>query len=252
MTGGTYTNTTGLLLLGAGSGNAGRLTTVANSTAATLSGAISFRGNNTFDIAAGSVPDGRDCVISGAIFNDAGSGGFTKTGDGKLVLSGANTYNGTTTISAGTLQIGDGGASGTLGTGAVSNNAALAFNRSGTYTCGNAISGIGSVTQAGPGLTVLAGANTYVGGSFINAGECNSMPAHCLREACGSMPAARWPPRHQRHGGRLARQRPDRHGLHRSGGRGWRRFGSHRLRAYPAYAALVWGPSATQPTTAPH
>lgn len=44
-----------------------------------------------------------NATISAAL---AGSTGFTKTGSGNLVLSGANTYTGTTTINAGTLSLG--------------------------------------------------------------------------------------------------------------------------------------------------
>ena len=58
-----------------------------------------------------------------------GTGPFTKNGAGTLGLSGANTYTGGTTISAGTLQIGNGGTSGSI-VGNVTNNADLAFNRS--------------------------------------------------------------------------------------------------------------------------
>lgn len=44
-----------------------------------------------------------------ATFNQplSGSGGFTKTGGGDLILNAANTYSGTTTISAGTLILGE-------------------------------------------------------------------------------------------------------------------------------------------------
>lgn len=50
-------------------------------------------------------------AISGVI-SDSG-GGFTKAGAGTLVLSGANTYSGTTTVSAGTLIINSASALGT-------------------------------------------------------------------------------------------------------------------------------------------
>jgi autotransporter-associated beta strand protein len=47
-------------------------------------------------------------VISGVISYGSGTAGLTKTGDGLLLLSGTNTYNGTTTISGGTLQADEG------------------------------------------------------------------------------------------------------------------------------------------------
>ena len=59
---------------------------------------------------------------------------------------------------------------GTLGTGAVINNAALAFNRSDALTVANIISGTGTLTQTGTGTTTLTGTNTYTGGTTISAG----------------------------------------------------------------------------------
>ena len=92
-----------------------------------------------------------------------------QNGTGTTILTGTNTYSGGTTINAGTLQIGDGGTGGSI-VGDVVNNATLAFNRSDTYTFGGAISGTGSLQQNGTGTTVLTGANSYSGGTTINAG----------------------------------------------------------------------------------
>jgi autotransporter-associated beta strand protein len=99
----------------------------------------------------------------------SGTGSLTQTGTGTTILTGANTYTGTTTISAGTLQIGNGGTTGSIA-GNIVDNAALRFNRSDTLTYGGVISGTGSLTQAGTGTTILTGANTYTGGTTISAG----------------------------------------------------------------------------------
>jgi len=98
-----------------------------------------------------------------------GLGGIEKTDYGTLVLSGTNTYIGPTTISGGTLQLGEGGNSGSI-LGDVTNNATLTFNRSDASTFGGTISGRGQVVQAGSGTTILTANHTYVGGTTIQAG----------------------------------------------------------------------------------
>jgi fibronectin-binding autotransporter adhesin len=94
---------------------------------------------------------------------------LTKTGTGTLILTKTNTYSGGTTISSGTLQIGNGGTTGSI-IGNVIDNGVLAFDRSGSVTLAGAISGTGSVTQIGTGTTILTGINTYSGGTSLNGG----------------------------------------------------------------------------------
>ena len=60
----------------------------------------------------------------------SGTGAVTQTGTGTTILTGTNTYTGGTTISNGTLQIGDGGTTGSIvGNVSATSGEVLAFNR---------------------------------------------------------------------------------------------------------------------------
>jgi autotransporter-associated beta strand protein len=99
----------------------------------------------------------------------SGTGSLLQLGSNTLTLTGNSTYTGGATVSAGTLQIGNGGTSGSI-VGNVADNGPLAFDRSDTVAFGSVISGAGSLAQLGSGTLVLTGANTYSGGTTINAG----------------------------------------------------------------------------------
>lgn len=101
--------------------------------------------------------------------NISGSGDVRQIGGGTTILTGNNSYSGPTLISAGTLQIGDGGPDGSLGTGNVTNISSLVFDRSDTITIDNLISGSGSVSFIGDGTNILTADNTYTGSTIINS-----------------------------------------------------------------------------------
>jgi autotransporter-associated beta strand protein len=136
---------------------------------------ISLNANRNLSIAGGATAgfdsNGNTFTINGAI--SGATGNVEKTGAGTVVLTGNNTYA-ATTITTGTLQIGNGSTTGNLGSGAVTNNAALSFNRTNTLTQGSdfgTISGTGTLTQAGSGTLVLGAANTYTGATTVAAGK---------------------------------------------------------------------------------
>ncbi|MFC5453241.1 autotransporter-associated beta strand repeat-containing protein [Prosthecobacter fluviatilis] len=128
--------------------------------------------NNSVDAAALTTGGNNTSTTFSGVIQDGGTGALSivKTGSGTFTLTGSNTYTGTTTIGAGVLQVGSGGTNGTLGSGAVTNNASLIINRSDALTIANDISGSGSLTQAGSGTTTLTGDNSYSGSTTINAG----------------------------------------------------------------------------------
>ena len=103
--------------------------------------------------------------------NTTGNGSVRLTlGNGTLVLTGNNTAR-NTTINSGTLQVGAGGASGSIaGDIEVGAGANLAFNRSDAITFGGDISGNGTLTKNGTGTLTLTGDNTYTGNTIINSG----------------------------------------------------------------------------------
>ena len=109
--------------------------------------AVSGTGGGTFEVAAG-----QGLTLSGTV---SGDGALTKTGAGVLTLTGTNTYAGGTTITSGTLRVGDGGTSGSI-TGDVFNSANLVFDRSDSTTFTGSISGSGTVTITGGGTLSLA------------------------------------------------------------------------------------------------
>ncbi|WP_205965779.1 autotransporter-associated beta strand repeat-containing protein, partial [Paraburkholderia guartelaensis] len=99
----------------------------------------------------------------------SGGGSVQQRGTGTTTLTGTNTYAGGTVINSGTLQLGNGGTTGSI-VGNVSSTGTLAFNRSDTMTFSGVIAGSGAVTQIGPGTTVLTGTNSYAGPTTVSAG----------------------------------------------------------------------------------
>jgi autotransporter-associated beta strand protein len=143
----------------------------------------------------------RNYTISGS----GGIGGSTAlildpANTGTLTLATANTYTGVTAINGGTLQIGNGGNTGSLAiTGAITNNAALVFNRSNAITqgmhFGTVISGSGTLANIGSGTLTLSGANTYRGATRISNGvlsltntlSMQNSPLDTLNSIAGSL-----------------------------------------------------------------
>ncbi len=129
---------------------------------------------NVADVTASSDPDLIVSMILAGVGTTGGTvGGINKLGDGTMVLTGTNAYLGTTTISAGTLQVGNGGTTGTLGTGgAVTNHTALVFDygTGANVSLANGIDGVGTLTKKGVGTLALAAANTYSGATTVELG----------------------------------------------------------------------------------
>jgi autotransporter-associated beta strand protein len=105
-------------------------------------------------------------TYSGAI---SGAGALVKAGTGTFTLTGANVYDGTTTVNAGTLSLGNGTTNGSVA-GNVVNNAALIFNNTTAQTYAGTISSNGTVEKKGAGTLTLSGIHTYTGSTTVTAG----------------------------------------------------------------------------------
>jgi fibronectin-binding autotransporter adhesin len=181
---GTTTLTATNLYTGGTIFNAGTLSVASDANLGGAAGALTFDGGTLQVTGTAFTTTGRtiNWGTGGGGFNiaDAGNaftvtqvlgagGALTKLGVGSLILTAANAYVGGTTIAAGTLQLGNGGTTGSI-IGDVTNNGILVLNRSNTYQFDGAIAGSGAVRQIGSGTTVLTGNGTYTGVTTISGG----------------------------------------------------------------------------------
>jgi fibronectin-binding autotransporter adhesin len=107
----------------------------------------------------------------GPLYQQGGAWRLTKVGAGTMIIAGSSSasYTGGTTISAGTLQLGNATYNGCI-TGDVVNNAALVFANATAQTFGGNISGAGTLTKNAAGALTLTGNNTYNGATTVRAG----------------------------------------------------------------------------------
>ncbi|PWJ90398.1 outer membrane autotransporter protein [Mesorhizobium loti] len=169
------TPTTGSMTLELQAGSVIEGNVVANATQATDTLRLGGNTDSTFDISS---------IGAAAQYRNFDT--FQKTGTSTWSLTGAGTATTNWDIQQGTLQLGNGGTSGSI-IGDVTDNGTLAFNRSDALTYGGIISGTGSVSQIGSGTTILTGANTYSGGTVINAGTLQVAGDGNLGAASGNL-----------------------------------------------------------------
>jgi autotransporter-associated beta strand protein len=102
--------------------------------------------------------------------NISGGGALIKVGTGILTLTGANNHTGGTTITSGTLCLGNGTSSNGTLTGPVTNNATFMVANPSDQTLSSDISGSGGLVKSGAGTLTLNGNNTYTSATTITNG----------------------------------------------------------------------------------
>jgi autotransporter-associated beta strand protein len=102
----------------------------------------------------------------------SGTGNLTKLGAGTLTLTANNPLSGLVTISSGTLQLGTGGASGSVSNAAsIVDNGNLVFDNNNNVGYQKVISGSGNVVQMGSGNLIMTNAETYSGNTVVSSGS---------------------------------------------------------------------------------
>ena len=134
----------------------------------------------------------------------AGTAGMTKSTAGTVTISGANTYSGGSTINSGTVVVNNAASLG-ASTGGLALNAgtwqiATGFTTTRAVTLGSAgstisvdsgqlltisspITGSGTLNKTGSGSLVLSAANTYTGGTSVQAGTLRLATSHRLHDS---------------------------------------------------------------------
>ena len=173
--------------------------TLASSTTALINAHSVSLQNTAFNVAAGSTPSGVDLSVASILNNwVSGAQSLTKAGNGVMVLSNANTYSGSTTISGGTLALAGNGSiantpniviagGATFDVSGLSSPFVLASSQTlsnSTATAvfkGNASTGSGTVSllysNGSPSLTVTNGTLTVATGTVFKINNLGSQLA---------------------------------------------------------------------------
>lgn len=124
---------------------------------------FTFNGNEIIDTGAFTA------TIAGDL-SQSGTNIFRKDGTGTLIFTGTSDVTGTS-IAEGTLQVGDGGTTGALGSGTITNDATLVFDRSNAFNVNNRIDGAsGEIIKRGAG-TMTMSTNTDVKNNALTIEE---------------------------------------------------------------------------------
>lgn len=132
--------------------------------------AVSINGADVSPSAVLLDPFGVDYTFSGS-HGITGSCAVLKSSSGKVTFANTNSYTGPTSIAQGTLALGDGGTTGSVGSGDIINNGTLVIDRSDEISIANAITGTGNLVHDGAGATTFPSVLGSTGGVTINEGS---------------------------------------------------------------------------------
>jgi autotransporter-associated beta strand protein len=112
-------------------------------------------------------------TLAGNITSGAGNptSGLTVS-SGKTIISGNANYGGNTNVLTGaTLQVGAGGAAGSLPATAINTDGTLAYNRSDIVALPTGITGAGTINQVGTGTLTVSDVSTFNGTLKVSSGQ---------------------------------------------------------------------------------
>jgi fibronectin-binding autotransporter adhesin len=164
---GTGHSTDRLFTIGAGGG-----TLISSGSGAlnlTNTGSVAFNGAGNRTLTLSGTNTGNNILAASVSNNGGNATSITKSGSGRWILTGNNSATGTVTISGGTLQIGNGGTSGSIAGNVTT--AAICFQPIEQLYLWRSDSSSGTVTKKRSGTLILSGIKQhYTGNTTVSNG----------------------------------------------------------------------------------